>query len=79
MHALIYSKDNCPFCVKAKYIFESQNIPYKEINIGRDITREEFLELFPDQKTVPLIFIDTQKIGGYSELVKHIEKNDGKL
>jgi glutaredoxin len=77
MKAKIYSKENCPFCVNAKQLLNVKNIPYDEIEIGRDITREEFLNILPDAKTVPQIFmiidgIET-KIGGYTDLVKYFE------
>lgn len=69
MKAIIYTKKECPFCVKAKELFNSKDVDYTECEIGVDITREDFISLFPDQKTVPLIFIDGERIGGYDELV----------
>lgn len=74
MKALIYTKSNCPFCVKAKTLFSIRNIEYTETVIGEDIMREDFMSLFPDQRTVPLIFIDGERIGGYDELTKYLEQ-----
>lgn len=72
MNVLIYSKDNCSYCLKAKNLLAINNIPYIESLIGKDILREDFISLFPEQKTVPLIIINEQKIGGYNELVDYI-------
>lgn len=67
---LIYTKDNCPYCVKAKTLLSIKKMNFVESKIGEDITREDFMSLFPDQKKVPLVFYDDNKIGGYDELVK---------
>lgn len=65
--AVIYTKDECPYCVKAKKLMEGFHIEYSEVKIGVDMSREEFVETFPDQGTVPLIFINEEKVGGYNE------------
>lgn len=64
----IYSKDDCPWCERAKSLLQLHNIAYNEIKIGRDITREEFLEQVPNVRTVPQIFVGTNKLGGYDVL-----------
>lgn len=69
--SVIYTKSDCPYCVKAKYLLTQMNITYEEVVIGKDILREEFVSTFPEQKTVPLIFIDDAKVGGYEQLVKY--------
>ena len=68
MKVVIYTKPDCTYCGRAKKLLAIQNIPYHEIVIGRDITRDEFLDLIPTAKTVPQIFIDNELIGGYNEL-----------
>lgn len=72
--ALVYSKENCSYCTKAKNLLTLENITYDESVIGRDITREDFLSLFPDQKSVPLIFVNGEKIGGYNELLDYLSR-----
>jgi len=73
MKALIYTKTNCAYCVKAKTLFSIKGIEYTETVIGEDIMREDFVSLFPDQKSVPLIFIDGERIGGYDDLTKYLD------
>ena len=67
---IIYTKENCPYCVKAKQLVPE----YTEIVIGKDITREEFLDLFPNAKTVPQIIIEGEHIGGYTDLVDYFNR-----
>ena len=51
----IYTKDNCPSCVTAKSQMKAAGQEFKEVLIGRDITREEFMTKFPNIRTVPYI------------------------
>lgn len=71
----IYSKDNCTFCDQAKMLLQMKFIKFEEIKIGIEITREEFLETFPEVKTLPLIFDGDVKIGGFQELKRYLENN----
>ena len=70
MNIIVYSKDNCPYCKRAKALLNAKDLPFTECILGKDILREDFVSLFPDAKTVPLIFIDGKRIGGYNELVE---------
>lgn len=70
---LIYGKDGCSYCEKAKQLCEERgyNFEYRTLNV--DYTREQLLEMFPLAKTVPQIVINGNKIGGYTELLTYIE------
>ena len=70
MSVIVYTKDNCPYCVKAKTLLTIKGIDYNEMLIGSDMTREEFMSIFPEQKTVPLIIINGVKIGGFDKLTE---------
>jgi glutaredoxin len=43
MKAIIYSKPNCSFCVKAKEFMEGADIEYSEYTVGKDILWERRL------------------------------------
>jgi len=83
MQAIIYTKDNCPFCTKAKMLFQNRNIEYKEYTITTDkdklllndnyVTREDLLQKAPHAKTVPQIWLDDKHIGGYTELAAFLD------
>lgn len=68
----VYTKDNCPYCIKAKALLKGYGLEYTEMNIGKDISREEFLESFPSARTVPQIVMDGELIGGFEELAKRL-------
>jgi glutaredoxin len=68
MKAIIWSKENCTFCVQAKQLLESKGIEFEERKIGKAWTKEQLLEAVPTARTVPQIFLDEQYVGGYQEL-----------
>ena len=70
----LYSKDNCPHCVKAKRLLDLNGVDYAEKKIGHNITRDEVLTKFPDAKTVPIIEWNDVIINGASELETIIEQ-----
>lgn len=72
MTNIVYTKDNCPYCVQAKHLLSKVGFEYSEVKIGVDITREEFLDTFPTAKTVPQIILNGERIGGYTELTKRL-------
>ena len=65
---VVWSKPNCPFCVKAKALLDQKGIDYEVREIGSGFTREELLAAVPQAKTVPQIFLDNELVGGYTEL-----------
>lgn len=65
----IYTKNNCPFCVKAKEYFKIQGVEYIEKNIEEDASlKEELLNTVPNARTVPQIFHDDFCVGGFDKL-----------
>jgi len=66
----IYSRKNppCAFCTKAKNLLESYSVKYKDIVIGEDISRMEFLEKHPTIRSIPAVFFDNKYVGGYDQL-----------
>lgn len=67
-HIVLYTKDNCSYCVMAKQYLQSKGLKYNEMKLGVDLTREEFVSLFPEVKTMPFIIVDGEKVGGYDKL-----------
>ena len=71
--ALVWSKNNCPFCVQAKNLLKLKNIEFEERNINEEWTREQLLESVPTARTLPQIFLDDNYIGGFTELRRHLQ------
>lgn len=76
MKITIYTKDFCPACSRAKLLLANNKFQFEEIKIGSDITREQVLEMFPDAKTVPIIIINDNRIGGADDLKLLVESGD---
>ena len=71
--AIVWSKENCPYCLQAKALLESRGIDYEERNVSADWTREQLLEAVPTARTLPQIFLDDNYIGGFTELRRHLQ------
>lgn len=76
MKVIVWSKHNCPFCVRAKHVLTDKGLDYEERIIGEDWTKEQLLERVPDARSVPQIIIDEKVIGGYTEMVKYLNTLD---
>ena len=64
----VYSKNNCPFCDRAKALLESKNVPFNEINIEKDPESRQFL-VDKGLRSVPQIFHGYELIpGGFNGL-----------
>jgi glutaredoxin len=68
----IYTLPNCGYCTQTKSLLSLMGEKYQELVIGRDLTREEFFEQFPNTRTAPYIIHQDHHIGGYNQLVKYI-------
>ena len=64
----VYSKNNCPFCDRAKALLESKGIPFKTIKLEDEPDAREFL-MDQGLRSVPQIFKDGVLLpGGYQGL-----------
>jgi glutaredoxin 3 len=65
----IYSTRICPYCLRAKALLQSKQVPYQEHLVDVDgARRAEMQRKSGGQRTVPQIFIGERRIGGYDEL-----------
>ena len=68
---IVYTSNNCSYCVRAKKLLEQKGLSYEEINIQiRTDQREEMISKSNGKRTVPQIFINEAHIGGFQELNK---------
>ena len=70
----IWSKPQCIFCDKAVQLCEMKNLEYKKYMIDVDYSREDLMALFPEARTFPQIKMDSQYVGGYTELEARLNK-----
>ena len=72
MKAVVWSKNQCPFCDQAKALLKQRGIEFEEKKIGEGYTKEDLLESVPTARTVPQIFLDGNLIGGFTELKQYL-------
>ena len=78
----IYSTQVCPYCVRAKDLFNRKGVSFTEIHVdGDDALRMKMVERAGGRRTVPQIFINDQHIGGCDDLyaLDHAGKLDALL
>lgn len=85
----MYSKENCPWCVKARDFLFSQGVSnYSELKVGEHLSAQEFKKIAQSNNwtppTVPLMFFRNSAedswtlVGGYENLVKYFGEKNGK-
>ena len=72
MKALVWSKENCVFCERAKTLLDSKSIEYEERKIGDGWSRDDLLAVVPAARSVPQIFLDNEHVGGFEELKRKL-------
>ena len=69
MKVEIYTKDQCIWCDRAKGLLNAHSIDFEEFDLSNDDERIKFYTNLGDNvKTVPQVFIDDKRIGGYHDL-----------
>ena len=68
MSVVIYSTRNCPFCVAAKALLESLSVKFDEIDLTNDIEKRLEISSKYNWRTVPMIIINDNFVGGFDEL-----------
>ena len=71
----VYTTSYCPYCKRAKSLLESKNLEYEEINLTTDSELRLELEKKHNWRTVPMILINDELIGGFDDLAK-LERED---
>ena len=77
---IIYTKDYCPYCVKAKSLLaqKGQKDNITEIDITHDeALQQEMIAKSGGRRTVPQIFIGSTHVGGFDDM--HALDKEGKL
>jgi glutaredoxin 3 len=64
----MYSKKNCPFCVRAKALLDRKGIPYEIVDAEGNDELRAWLAEASGQKTVPQIFVDGRPLGGFTDI-----------
>lgn len=72
MKIVVYGRQGCDYCTKACKWLDARNRAYTYVDALKELSIAEIAELKTkyDTKTVPIIVINDEFIGGYTELTK---------
>lgn len=65
---VIYTKDYCGYCVRAKSLLKAKGAAYTEIDVTDDGSLQQEMVRRSGRRTVPQIFIDGRPVGGYDDI-----------
>ena len=64
----IYTWKSCPFCIRAKALLDEKGVKYTEhVMDGKTAELEEVKRKY-QHTTVPIVILDDEFVGGFSEL-----------
>ncbi len=64
----MYTKFMCPFCIRAKALFEKKGVDIIDIPAAADKVKRAEMNKRSGRNTFPQIFIDGKHIGGCDDL-----------
>ena len=71
MKIIVYSKENCSYCVKAKSLLKNLRLDYTEKKMEDFASVDALLEEIGKKvRTMPQIKIDGVLVGGYNQLIE---------
>ena len=74
---IIYTKDFCPYCDRAKELLKNKGLSWDEIRVDIDTNQLQEMIDKSGRRTVPQIFINKLSIGGFDDL--NLLEQTGKL
>lgn len=71
----VYSKENCPFCVKAKEYLKRHGYSFEEVRIDLDDAARDYL-MEEGHRSVPQLYVNDTVLceGGYTALASMTTK-----
>ena len=71
----VFSREGCPYCVKAKTLLRDAGIEFDELVLNRDFA-ESTIRAVSGASTVPQVFINGNLIGGAESLTQYLGHAD---
>jgi glutathione-dependent peroxiredoxin len=65
--AVVFARDGCPHCARAKDILKRNGVVYEEVKLGKDVTFST-VRAVSGRGTVPQVFIGGKHIGGADDV-----------
>lgn len=76
MKAVLYSKNNCQECDRARMLLESLGISYLEYKHSQDFTDKQFSAEFGTEASYPQVAIDYEHLGGLKETLQYLKERE---
>lgn len=70
--AVVWGQPKCPWCDRVKLLLTSSGYEVEYNEIGNGYTKEDFIVAVPRARTVPQVFIEGVRIGGYDDVVEYM-------
>lgn len=74
MKAVVYTKQNCQWCERVKYLLNHIDIEYLEYEYEKDFTKKQFYAEFGEGATFPQVTIDHKHVGGCKETLQYLQE-----
>lgn len=74
LNVTVFTREGCPFCVKAKGMLRDAGMDFDELVLNRDFN-ESTIRAVSGMTTVPQIFIDGNRIGGSEDLEQYLKQD----
>jgi glutaredoxin 3 len=77
--AQVWSQTNCPACTEAKRLLDQHGVVIEERMLGvNGYTKKDLIDLVPQARSVPQIFVDGEYVGGLQELKRKLLNDNNK-
>lgn len=67
-HVLVYTRDGCPYCTRAKMLLASKGVAFEERNASVDPAYRAEMMKVSGGTTFPQIFIGATHVGGCDDM-----------
>ena len=72
--AIVWSKNNCIYCTKAKDYLKKKKINIEERNVqSGEWSMTDLQEKVPGARAFPQIFIDGKYVGSYDKMMSYVQ------
>lgn len=73
---VLYTKDPCPYCVRAIRFLHDRNLEFTEVDLTDQPDEIDRIKNETGWRTVPIILINNRLVGGYTDLVELDERGE---
>ena len=75
MNVVVYSKENCQWCDRVRYLLNHLEFDYLEYKYEKDFTKEQFYNEFGEGAAFPQVSIENNHVGGCKETLQYLQDN----